>query len=81
MNWSTMLAVAKTEALAVADKLVAKTRGRQMGTYNNQLRQRFACRGHWWGSGGAMPACYILEEKEWIGIVEVGRPLVCGRLG
>jgi hypothetical protein len=25
--------------------------------------------------------CYILEEIEWIGIVEVGRPLVCGWLG
>jgi hypothetical protein len=33
------MAVAKTEALAVGDKLVATTRGRQMGTDNSQLRQ------------------------------------------
>ncbi len=45
MNWSTMMAVATTEALAVADKLVATTRGRQMGTDNNQLRQWWVCRG------------------------------------
>ncbi len=29
----------------------------------------------------AEEACYILEEKEWTSIVEVGRPLVCGWLG
>jgi hypothetical protein len=81
MNWSATVAVAKTEALVVADKLVAKTRGRQMGTYNNQLRQRCACRGHWWGGGGAMLACYILEEIGWTGVLEVGCPPVCGWLG
>jgi hypothetical protein len=26
-------------------------------------------------------ACYILEEIEWTGVVEVGRPLVCCWLG
>jgi hypothetical protein len=29
----------------------------------------------------AEEACYILEKKEWTGIVEVGHPLVCGWLG
>jgi hypothetical protein len=33
-------------------------------------------------SPGNLPApCYILEEIEWIGIVEVGRPLVRGWSG
>jgi hypothetical protein len=45
MNLSTTVAVAETEALAVADKLVATTRGHHMGTDNNQLRQWWACRG------------------------------------
>jgi hypothetical protein len=27
------------------------------------------------------PPCYILEEIEWTGVVEVGPPLVCGWLG
>jgi hypothetical protein len=40
-----MMAVAKTEALVVADKLVATTRRHQMGTDNNQLRQWQACHG------------------------------------
>ncbi len=40
-----MMAVAKTEALVAADKLMAMTRGHQMGTDNNQLRQWQACRG------------------------------------
>jgi hypothetical protein len=69
MNWSTMVVVAKTAVLAVADKLVATTRGRQMGTDNNQLRQwraalvgrwrRNACTAAlvlwcWWGGGKAL---------------------------
>jgi hypothetical protein len=29
----------------------------------------------------AIGMCYILEEIEWTGIVEVGRPLLCGWLG
>ncbi len=41
----TTMAVAKTEASAAANKLVARTRGRQTGTENNQLRQWRACRG------------------------------------
>jgi hypothetical protein len=45
MNWSTAMAVAKTEALAVTDKLVAMTRGQQTGTDNNQLWRWWACRG------------------------------------
>jgi hypothetical protein len=45
MNWLATMAVAKTEALTVVDKLVAMTRGCQMGTDNNQLRQWQACCG------------------------------------
>ncbi len=50
MNWSTTMAVAKTEASVAADKLVATTRGHQTGTYNNQLRQWRGCS----GVGGAV---------------------------
>jgi hypothetical protein len=45
MNRSTTMAVAKTEALAAADKLVATTRGQQTGIDSNQLRQWQVCRG------------------------------------
>jgi hypothetical protein len=31
--------------------------------------------------GPAHPACYILEEIEWTGILELGHPLVCGWSG
>jgi hypothetical protein len=30
------------------------------------------------GNGCILQGCYILEEIEWTGIIEVGRPLVCG---
>ena len=33
------------------------------------------------GGFDTLSKCYILEEIEWTGIVEVGRPLVCGWLG
>jgi hypothetical protein len=52
MNWSTTLGVAKTEALAAAYKLVATTKGQQMGTDNNKPRQWWECP----GIGGAAVA-------------------------
>ncbi len=45
VNWLTTIAVARTEALAVVDKLVATTRGQQTGIDNNQLRQWRVCHG------------------------------------
>jgi hypothetical protein len=37
----------------------------------------------WMRGGGinAATSCYILEEIEWTGIIEVGHPLVCGWSG
>jgi hypothetical protein len=67
MNRSTTMAVAKTEASAAADKLVGTTRGRQMGTDNNQLRQWRACR----GAGGAAAA-----QRPHGGIVGAGEGLL-----
>ncbi len=67
VNWLTTMAVAKTEASAVVDKLVTTTRGRQTGTDNNQCRQWQACHGVGGAAAAQRPQGIIVGQEVDIG--------------